>query len=94
MSSRIAGPLYGLRNRLKEFADGKTGLRMHFRNNDEFQSLEATFNLAMENHDLRLRRLKDNLAKVDEHIKKGEADFAKQILMEMQRDIPDRHFFF
>ncbi len=92
MSLRIVGPLYALRKRLKDFADGKSGLRLNLRNKDEFQTLEETFNLAMENHDLRQRHLRENIGRVNEHLKNGEADAAKELLRELQRELPERHF--
>ncbi len=92
MSLRIVVPLYALRKRLKDFADGKSGLRLNLRNKDEFQTLEETFNLAMENHDLRQRHLRENIGRVNEHLKNGEADAAKELLRELQRELPERHF--
>ena len=94
MSLQVAGPLYALRKRLKEFADGRSGLRLHLRNRDEFHSLEETFNLAMENHDLRQRILKENLDKCLKYIGNDEQDAAKQIIKELQKDLPNKHFLF
>lgn len=53
LTQRIAGPIFALKRRLKEFADGKTGIRLTLRTADEFHNLEEIFNLAMERYDYR-----------------------------------------
>jgi nitrogen fixation/metabolism regulation signal transduction histidine kinase len=60
MTQRIAGPLIALQRRLKDFADGKEGVRLRLRKDDEFHNLEAIFNMAMEAHDKRTAKAREN----------------------------------
>jgi methyl-accepting chemotaxis protein len=94
MSLNVAGPMFALRKRLKEFADGQSGLRLHLRTRDEFQTIEEIFNLAMENHDLRQRHLKENIDRVIQHLGNQEGEAARQVLKELKKDLPERTFLF
>jgi methyl-accepting chemotaxis protein len=47
LTHRIAGPLFALQNRLLEFGNGKRGVRLRLRKEDEFKKLEEVFNESM-----------------------------------------------
>jgi methyl-accepting chemotaxis protein len=66
LTHQIAGPLFSLKTRLKEFADGKTKIRMHLRKADEFHNLEELFNYAMERHEERRNQFQESIAKLME----------------------------
>jgi methyl-accepting chemotaxis protein len=63
LTQQIAGPLFSLKSRLKEFADGKNKVRMNLRSSDEFHNLEELFNYAMERHEERRQDLQESLEK-------------------------------
>lgn len=61
LSQKLAGPIFALRRQLKEFADGKTGIRLSLRTGDEFMPLADTFNSAMESWEQRQTQHQDAL---------------------------------
>ncbi len=48
ISQKLVGPIVALQNRLRDFADGRRGVRLRLRRDDEFHSVEDVFNNAME----------------------------------------------
>jgi len=61
LSQRIAGPLMALRRRLRDFGDGKTGVRLRLRSDDDFRNLEEVFNASMEAYDRRIDGVRERL---------------------------------
>lgn len=53
LTQKIAGPLIAVQKRLRDFGNGKSGVRLRLRQKDEFKSIESIFNFAMEAHDQR-----------------------------------------
>ena len=61
LTQRLAGPLFAFKRTLKEFADGKTGVRLALRGGDEFIPLAEVFNYAMENWEQKQRRIENEV---------------------------------
>jgi methyl-accepting chemotaxis protein len=84
LTQQIAGPLFSLKSRLKEFADGKSKVRMHLRQSDEFHNLEELFNYAMERHEERRNQMRESIQKFLEKneaaLKPGTGDELKRVL--------------
>jgi len=76
LSERVAGPLFNLKRRLRDFADGKSPVRLRLRSNDEFRNLEDVFNSAMEIHDRRQADLKSELSSALDEIRRLEPESA------------------
>jgi methyl-accepting chemotaxis protein len=87
MTSRISGPLYALRRKLREYSEGQQGIRLALRSRDEFHNLEEVFNVAMESSDSRKRDLAEELQKILQLLKGSENIKAKTALEELV----DRH---
>ena len=79
LSQQVAGPLFSLKSRLREFAEGRPRVRMHLRRGDEFKNLEDIFNFAMEKHEERRSELQAKLEKLKGHIKNNDGAAAKLI---------------
>lgn len=84
LTHRVAGPLFAMKKRLKDFIDGRYPVRLHLRSKDEFRSLEDMFNLAMETHDERLKTHQDSLVKIQALIKAKNYSAAEE---EVQRGL-------
>jgi methyl-accepting chemotaxis protein len=74
LSQRVAGPLFNLKRRLREFSDGKPTVRLRLRSNDEFRNLEEIFNSAMESHERRRDDLRGELTRALEEIRRLEPE--------------------
>lgn len=48
ISQKLVGPIVALQNRLRDLAEGRRGVRLRLRKDDEFHSVEDVFNKAME----------------------------------------------
>jgi methyl-accepting chemotaxis protein len=57
LTHKIAGPLLQLQKRLYDFCEGKRGIRIHFRKNDDFHVIADSFNSAMEIYESRQEHL-------------------------------------
>jgi methyl-accepting chemotaxis protein len=61
LTHRIAGPLFALQNRLLEFGNGKRGVRLKIRKEDEFKKLEEVFNESMLKFEDRIQGLEQRV---------------------------------
>ena len=78
LTQRVAGPLFALKRRLQEFTDGRMGVRLKLRTEDEFHELEESFNVAMESHDRRRADLEQALAVAEKLIRGNNPEAAIQ----------------
>jgi methyl-accepting chemotaxis protein len=62
ISQKLAGPIVALQRRLKDFSEGKLGVRLNLRKDDEFQNIQLVFNSAMENHEDRYNQKLDKIS--------------------------------
>lgn len=62
ISQKLAGPIVALQRRLKDFSEGKLGVRLNLRKDDEFQNIQLVFNSAMETHEDRYNEKLDTIS--------------------------------
>ena len=80
LTQKIAGPLMGLQKRLNEFGEGRLGVRLRLRKDDEFHNIASAFNQAMETHDHKSHTLQESLQKLKELIRSKKTDEALAIV--------------
>lgn len=76
LTQRVAGPLFNLKRRLRDFADGRHPVRLRLRTHDEFHNLEEVFNSAMESHERRRSELRTEVAAALDEIRRLEPESA------------------
>lgn len=83
LTQRVAGPLFAFQRKLRDFAEGKHQVRMKLRREDEFHSLEESFNRAMERYDERKLALDNRLQALAFKIRAQDLEAAKEQINEM-----------
>jgi methyl-accepting chemotaxis protein len=64
VSQKLAGPIVALQRRLRDFSEGKTGVRLTLRKDDEFQNIQTVFNSAMESFEDRYNQKIERVSEV------------------------------
>jgi methyl-accepting chemotaxis protein len=67
-TQRIAGPVYALRKRLQDLSKDMTLNKLKLRQGDEFRSLEASYNRAIEALEEHLQGVEDGTRRAREHL--------------------------
>jgi methyl-accepting chemotaxis protein len=62
ISQKLAGPIVALQKRLRDFSEGKKGVRLNLRKDDEFQNIQTVFNTAMESFEERYNQKLDKIS--------------------------------
>jgi methyl-accepting chemotaxis protein len=69
-TQRIAGPIYALRRKLQDMTRGSYPQKLIFRKNDEFRSLEQSYNQAIDQIDTNFRLVHQQVNSAKEHLLK------------------------
>ncbi len=83
LTQRVAGPLFALQRKLQDFSEGKHNVRLKLRRDDEFHSLEESFNAAMESYDQNSERIENRLQALSFKLRTQDIEGARNQLKEM-----------
>jgi methyl-accepting chemotaxis protein len=89
VSHRIAGPLYKLKNFLRQNGGGKLSADLQFRQNDHFKDLAVEYNLMISKLRAELRGVREDVLasanSLDELMAKGSNPEVKKIIADLHR---------
>jgi len=83
LTQKIAGPLIAVQKRLRDFGNGKKGVRLRLRDGDEFKNIESIFNFAMSSFDERQDIEIKNLELLKRFVREKNFDECERVIQSM-----------